>query len=122
MRIITDHCITNNLENSRGSMMKDLQTILNGRTVRPAHPGEVLADVLDDIEMNPSQFAEILGVPKEIVDELLHGLQPVTVDLAIRMGQALGNGPQLWLNLQQKVDIWDALQAHAGDYLKVAKV
>jgi plasmid maintenance system antidote protein VapI len=30
--------------------------------------------------------------------------------MAIRLGKALGNGPQLWLNLQQKVDIWDTMQ------------
>jgi antitoxin HigA-1 len=39
--------------------------------------------------------------------------------MAIRIGKALGNGPQLWLNLQQKVDIWDAIQTHKEDYDRV---
>jgi plasmid maintenance system antidote protein VapI len=42
--------------------------------------------------------------------------------MAIRVGKALGNGPQLWLNLQQKVDIWDAVQAHQEEYSKVSTI
>lgn len=102
--------------------MDNLQTVLNGRTIRPTHPGEVIADILEDIEITPARFAAVLGVQSHTIDELLLGHQPVTVDLAIRLGQALGNGPQLWLNLQQKVDIWDAVQTHAGDYQQVARL
>jgi plasmid maintenance system antidote protein VapI len=34
-------------------------------------------------------------------------------------GKALGNGSKLWLNLQQKVDLWDALQSHKEEYEQV---
>ncbi len=29
------------------------------------------------------------------------------------------NGPQLWLNLQQKIDIWDAMTVDREQYEKV---
>ncbi|MDD1438150.1 HigA family addiction module antitoxin [Dolichospermum sp. ST_sed10] len=48
--------------------------------------------------------------------EIINGEESITVDIAIRLGKALGNGPRLWLNLQQKVDIWDALQSHKEEY------
>jgi addiction module HigA family antidote len=102
--------------------MKDLQNIIQGRKVRPVHPGEVLADVLEDIEMTQTRFAEILGVSRRSVNEIVLGQRPITVDMAIRIGKALGNGPQLWLNLQQKVDIWDAVQKHSEEYEKVSTV
>ncbi|MEG3923352.1 HigA family addiction module antitoxin [Microcoleus sp. D3_18a_C4] len=102
--------------------MKDLQNIIQGRKVRPVHPGEVLADVLEDIEMTQTRFAEILGVSRRSVNEIVLGQRPITVDMAIRIGKALGNGPQLWLNLQQKVDIWDAVQKHSEEYDKVSTV
>ena len=102
--------------------MKDLQNIIQGRKVRPVHPGEVLADVLEDIEMTQTRFAEILGVSRRSVNEIILGQRPITVDMAIRIGKALGNGPQLWLNLQQKVDIWDAVQKHSEEYEKVSTV
>jgi len=34
----------------------------------------------------------------------------------------VGNGPELWLNLQQKVDLWDALQKYEEEYEKVLTV
>jgi addiction module HigA family antidote len=102
--------------------MKDIQDIIQGRKVRPVHPGEVISDVLEDIEMTQTRFAEILGVSRRSVNEIVLGQRPVTVDMAIRIGKALGNGPQLWLNLQQKVDIWDAVQKHSEEYEKVSTV
>ena len=102
--------------------MKDIENIIQGRKVRPVHPGEVLADVLEDLEMTQTRFAEILGVSRRSVNEIVLGQRPITVDMAIRIGKALGNGPQLWLNLQQKVDIWDAVQKHSEEYEKVSTV
>ncbi len=102
--------------------MKDIQDIIYERKVRPVHPGEVISDVLEDIEMTQTKFAEILGVSRRSVSEIVLGKRPITVDMAIRIGKALGNGPQLWLNLQQKVDIWDAVQKHSEEYEKVSTV
>ena len=102
--------------------MKDLQNIIQGRKVRPVHPGEVISDVLEDLEMTQTRFAEILGVSRRSVNQIILGQRPITVDMAIRIGKALGNGPQLWLNLQQKVDIWDAVQKHSEEYEKVSTV
>ncbi|MBE9122379.1 HigA family addiction module antidote protein [Tychonema sp. LEGE 07199] len=102
--------------------MKDIQNIIQGRKARPVHPGEVISDVLEDIEMTQTRFAEILGVSRRSVNEIVLGQRPITVDMAIRIGKALGNGPQLWLNLQQKVDIWDAVQKHSEEYEKVSTV
>ncbi|MEG3979171.1 HigA family addiction module antitoxin [Microcoleus sp. herbarium8] len=102
--------------------MKDIKDMIQGRKVRPVHPGEVISDVLEDIEMTQTRFAEILGVSRRSVSEIVLGQRPITVDMAIRIGKALGNGPQLWLNLQQKVDIWDAVQKHSEEYEKVSTV
>jgi addiction module HigA family antidote len=102
--------------------MKNLQDATHERQVRPAHPGEVLADVLEDIEITETRFAEILSVSQRTVEEIIQGRKPITADLAIRIGKALGNGPRLWLNLQQKIDIWDAIQVHREEYSKVTTI
>jgi antitoxin HigA-1 len=99
--------------------MTDVQDMIHGRQIRPVHPGEVISDVLEDIGMTQTSFAEVLGVSRRTVNEIVQGRRPITVDMAIRIGKALGNGPQLWLNLQQKVDIWDAIQTHREDYDRV---
>jgi antitoxin HigA-1 len=99
--------------------MTDVQDMIHGRQIRPVHPGEVISDVLEDIGMSQTSFAEVLGVSRRTVNEIVQGRRPITVDMAIRIGKALGNGPQLWLNLQQKVDIWDAIKTHKEDYDRV---
>jgi addiction module HigA family antidote len=89
--------------------MKNSSSFILEKQVRPVQPGEVIADLLEDLEMTTIDFAKKLDVSVEIVEAIIQGHLPVTVDMAIRLGKALGNGPQLWLNLQQKVDIWDTM-------------
>ncbi|HLO84245.1 MAG TPA: HigA family addiction module antitoxin [Nostocaceae cyanobacterium] len=99
--------------------MNNWQDITQDRLTRPIHPGEVIADILDDLDINTTKFAEILGVSNQTIEEIINGQKSITVDIAIRLGKALGNGPRLWLNLQQKIDVWDALQSHKEEYEKV---
>ena len=40
--------------------MDNWQDITDDRLVRPIHPGEVIADILDDLDINTANFAEIL--------------------------------------------------------------
>ncbi|MEH2125291.1 HigA family addiction module antitoxin [Nostoc sp.] len=91
--------------------MDNWQDITDDRLVRPIHPGEVIADILDDLDINTANFADILGVSNQTIQEIINGQRAITVDIAIHLGKALENGPRLWLNLQQKVDIWDACKA-----------
>ncbi|NEQ69562.1 MAG: HigA family addiction module antidote protein [Symploca sp. SIO1B1] len=100
-------------------MVNKVHNQIQDRLARPIHPGEVIADMLEDLEINQTQFAEILGVSNELVNEIIQGKQPITVDLAIRIGKALGNGHRLWLNLQQKIDVWEAWQVHKEEYDQV---
>lgn len=99
--------------------MNNWQDMTQDRLVRPVHPGEVIADILDDLEITPTEFAEIIGVPNQTVNEIINCQRTITVDIAIRLGKALGTGPRLWLNLQQKIDVWDALQSHKEEYDQV---
>ena len=36
---------------------------------------------------------------------IIDGTQPVTIELALRFGRALGQSPQYWLNLQATYDL-----------------
>ncbi|MEH1918197.1 HigA family addiction module antitoxin [Nostoc sp.] len=99
--------------------MDNWQDITDDRLIRPIHPGEVIADILDDLDINAANFADILGVSNQTIEEIINGQKAITVDIAIRLGKALGNGPRLWLNLQQKVELWDALQSHKEEYEQV---
>ena len=102
--------------------MQNLENTVANRLVRPVHPGEVLADILEDLEINESEFAKVLDVSRQTVNEIIEGKRGITADMAIRIGKALGNGPKLWLNLQQKIDIWEAMTANKETYEKVTSI
>jgi antitoxin HigA-1 len=85
--------------------------MLNGRKRRPTHPGEVLReDVIPALKITQGDFARTLGVSRRTVNEILQEKRPVTVDTAHRLARALNTSPDVWLGLQQDVDLWDALQ------------
>lgn len=69
------------------------------------HPGEFLRETLDDMGLTQVAFADAIGVSPMRVSHLLKGDRPVTAELALRLGRALGQTPQYWLNLQTTYDL-----------------
>ncbi len=64
--------------------------------------------------MTATAFASHIGVSRKTVSAILNGRAPLTVAMALRLSRAFGTTPDLWLNLQQKVDLWNALQAQGS--------
>jgi addiction module HigA family antidote len=94
--------------------------MLNGRKRRPTHPGEILReDVLPETGLTQGEFARMLGVSRRTVNEILQEKRPVTVDTAHRLARVLNTSPDVWLGLQQDVDLWDALEANRREYERI---
>jgi addiction module HigA family antidote len=94
--------------------------MLNGRKRRPTHPGEILReDVLPETGLTQGEFARMLGVSRRTVNEILQEKRPVTVDMAHRLARVLNTSPDVWLGLQQEVDLWDALEANKQEYERI---
>ena len=75
----------------------------------PIHPGEILRrDVLPAIELSVSETARRLGISRQQLHRVLACTHPITTEMALRIGKFAGNGPDLWLNLQQNYDLWHA--------------
>jgi len=77
----------------------------------PIHPGEILADELQELSMSAAELARILHVPTNRITQILHGRRSITADTALRLGQWLGTGPEIWLNLQKSYELRLAEQA-----------
>ena len=71
----------------------------------PIHPGEHLAEILEELEISGSRLARAIGVPPRRINDILRGRRSVTADTALRIGQALGMTPEYWLNLQRMYDL-----------------
>ena len=69
------------------------------------HPGEFLRETLDELAITQAAFAQAIGVSAMRVSHVLKGDRPVTAELALRLGRALGQTPHYWLNLQTTYDL-----------------
>lgn len=77
----------------------------------PIHPGEVLReDVLPALGLSVSEAARRLGVSRQQLHRILACTHPITPEMALRLGRLAGNGPGLWLRMQQTYDLWHAEQ------------
>jgi antitoxin HigA-1 len=86
---------------------------------RPTHPGAILReDVLPALKMTQKEFASWIGVSRLTVSEILNEKRTITPDMAMRLGKALGNGPQIWLRMQQTLDLWELAQQNKYQRIK----
>lgn len=69
------------------------------------HPGEFLAEILEEIHVTQAAFAKAAGVSPMRISHVVAGSRPVTADLALRFGKVLGQSPEYWLNLQAAYDL-----------------
>jgi antitoxin HigA-1 len=82
---------------------------------RPAHPGEILSRRYMELDkLTVAGLARDLGVSRKTLSSIVHGHSAVTVDMALRLSRRFATSPGLWLNLQQRHDLWKAMQADTG--------
>jgi antitoxin HigA-1 len=90
------------------------------RGLRPMHPGEMLRDdVLPALGKSKSEIARLLGISRQTLYDILDEKQPVSPAMALRIGKLLGNGPELWINLQRAYDLAVAERELAGEIKKI---
>ena len=88
--------------------------------ITPAHPGAVLReDVLPALDKTKTEIATLLGVSRQTLYDILAEKQPVTPAMALRLGKLLGNGPEVWLNMQRKYDLHAAERELAKEIAKI---
>ncbi|MCY4587973.1 MAG: HigA family addiction module antitoxin [Bryobacterales bacterium] len=94
--------------------------IITRRTARAApaiHPGEHLAEELQELNMSAAALARQLKVPTNRITEILNGRRSITGDTALRLAHFFGTGAEFWLNLQKLHELRRAEQK-AGKTIK----
>ena len=101
------------------------------RKVRPSHPGAILRNMLEELaderdgrlaSLSPKELAKRLGVSQRAVTDLIHERRAMSADLAIRLSRVFKTTPDIWMNLQKAVDLWDAAQANRNQYAKLRPI
>ncbi len=85
----------------------------------PGHPGWLLAEELETRGISVSRAAKDLGVSRQTISRIIHGAQPVTAEMAAKLGHYFGGGASLWVRMQAQYDLWNAQQNLATQLKKM---
>lgn len=95
----------------------------NERKRKPTHPGELIReDLLTEINLSQTQLARLMGVSRKTIYDLVNERRRVTPDIAYRLAKVFNSTPEMWLNMQQAVDLWDARAVHGREYKRIRPV
>jgi len=88
----------------------------------PPHPGEHLReDYFKPLGLSITAAAKALGVSRKTLSEVVNGHASISVDMAMRLGKAFNDDPEIWLRLQQQYDLSQAMCNQAA-YAKVRRL
>ena len=92
---------------SRGAMEISPTTTKEETMTTPEaiHPGEHLAEIMNELGITQYRLAKTIGVPPIRIHDIVHCRRSITADTALRIGHALGMTPDFWLNLQRMYDL-----------------
>ena len=87
---------------------------------KPTHPGKILKeDYLEPLAITITKLSSILAVSRKTVSKILNERGSVTPDMALRLSRAFDTTPDLWMNLQKSIDLWQA--SHSSKEWKSVK-
>jgi addiction module HigA family antidote len=95
--------------------------LVTARPTRPpVHPGEILReDVLPALGISVTEAARELGITRQTLHRIMAGTTSITPETALRLGKFCGNGPDLWLSMQQNYDLWHAQRDFGEEIEKI---
>ncbi len=80
-------------------------------TRKPTHPGTVLLeDVMKPLRLTITDAAQMLGVSRKALSEFVNEKAMLSPEMAIRIAKATNTSVESWMNMQQKLTIWEAEQ------------
>ena len=87
----------------------------------PPHPGIIIKqECLEPLELSITRAADILGVTRLTLSNVVNGKNGVSPEMAIRLSKAFGSSPEVWLGLQMDYDLAQAEKKSSR--IKVKKI
>ena len=71
----------------------------------PPHPGGIIKDGLDDVELTVTEAAKVLDVTRPTLSRVINGKSSISPEMAIRLSKAFGSTAEMWLRMQTAYDL-----------------
>ena len=76
----------------------------------PPHPGELIGDTLDELDVTIVAAAKGLGITRQQLHNLIAGRSGITPEMAVKLEKAIGSTADTWLRMQMQRNLWEARQ------------
>lgn len=81
----------------------------------PIHPGEFLREeYMPELNLTVADLAQSLGVTRQTINEIVREKRNLSADMCLRLARFFNTTPQFWMNMQAKVDLWNANNPSKG--------
>lgn len=68
------------------------------------HPGETIADLIEDRGITQKELAQKIGISEEILNDVIHGRRGISKELAMGLERAIDVPCSFWMNLQSNYE------------------
>ena len=76
----------------------------------PTTPGEILQEeFLKPLGLTQKQLADHIGCDVKVINRIVNNKTSISAEMAVKLASAFNTSPQFWLNAQQAVDIYGAV-------------
>ncbi len=69
------------------------------------HPGEILKDEIDYLNLTQKEFAQKIGMQPNVISEIVNAKRSITPEIAIKIEGVLGINAEFWLRMQAGYEI-----------------
>lgn len=91
-------------DESKGLLEKKMRL-----TRKPSHVGVFFKmTILDERGISIVSAAKSLGITRKALSEFTNGKSKFSHAMARRLSEATGTGVAIWINMQAKIDTWEA--------------
>jgi addiction module HigA family antidote len=87
----------------------------------PTHPGDVIKDEIEYRGITQRQLSETTGIAYSVINEVLNGKRPVTIEYALLIGKALDLDAGTFIRMQSEYDMQMA-QRNTSFTARLAKI
>jgi addiction module HigA family antidote len=85
--------------------------VVRNQTRAPTHPGELMREIIEEHARLPvTDVARRMGVSRQALHAVLRGRSAVSADMALRFARLMGGRAELFLRMQENLDLWSARQ------------
>lgn len=88
---------------------------------KPMHPGKVLENILERLNLTKTEAAAKLGISRKALSEFCGGKTSCTVQMASKLAAALDMNAAAWINMQANHDAWEAQNMNVDGVEKFPK-